>query len=119
MNSCSHTAQALASLNVGCLQALRALLNAVLYGLAFFQRTESEALDCAVVSEDVGGASAGAMKPKPFSALNHFTVPVAMLFPYVFWPPTWPMKPCRDRDTKLGDYPWTRPRQIVHRHQHR
>src|ERR671936_1982524 len=26
--------------------------------------------------------SSGVMKPKPFESLNHFTVPVAMLFPF-------------------------------------
>ena len=50
--------------------------------LVFFQGAEAGALDFGVVNEDVGGAASGAMKPKPFSALNHFTVPVAMVKPF-------------------------------------
>ncbi len=32
----------------------------------------------ALMDEEVGGAVLGVMKPKPFSSLNHFTVPLVM-----------------------------------------
>src|SRR5699024_2406061 len=43
----------LAGLNVGCLWALWTGFQSVLNGLAFFEAAESEALDSAVVCEDV------------------------------------------------------------------
>ena len=62
------------------LRALLALRDVKLDGLAFVQLLVTLRLDRRVVGEDVRTAPSGAMNPNPFSALNHFTVPVARLW---------------------------------------
>src|SRR5688572_26496080 len=54
------------------------------------------ALKCAKTSAE---PSSGAMKPKPFSALNHLTVPVAILLFLLFSGPliAYPMRSTVDR----------------------
>ncbi len=43
--------------------------------LAFLDAAVAVRLDGGAVNDDVAGAVVRAMKPKPLSALNHFTVP--------------------------------------------
>ncbi len=52
-------------------------LHVELHALVLLERAVALRLDGRVVDEDVRAAVlGGAMKPKPFSALNHFTMPV-------------------------------------------
>ena len=45
------------------------------------QLAVARTLDGREVGEDVGEPSSGVMNPYPLLALNHFTVPVAMVLP--------------------------------------
>ncbi|EUA24533.1 hypothetical protein I552_3235 [Mycobacterium xenopi 3993] len=54
--------------------------------LILLKRAEARSLDFRVVDEHVGRTVLGAMKPNPFSALNHFTVPCGISRSFLlFW----------------------------------
>ena len=59
---------------VGLAAAVASRRGLELHAVALLQSPEPVHLDRAVVDEDVGPPSV-AMKPKPFSELNHLTVP--------------------------------------------
>jgi hypothetical protein len=62
--------------NLCSLHALLAALGHEGNGLAFFQALETVGFDGFEVYEQVVTATLRVMKPKPFSSLNHLTVPV-------------------------------------------
>ena len=62
--------------HAGGLRALLTLADLELDALALVEAAESASVDFGVVHGHVGAAAVGgAMKPKPFSPLNHCTVP--------------------------------------------
>ena len=54
------------------------MLDLELHVLVLLQAAEASGVGRGVVGDHVGGAVLGAMKPKPFSGLNHLTTPVVM-----------------------------------------
>lgn len=70
--------------NVRCRGATLPLLNRKFNFLIFVQRAEFIALDGGEMDENVFAAIIGVIKPKPLSALNHFTKPVILLDIFYF-----------------------------------
>jgi hypothetical protein len=61
------------------LQPFLSLLDLELDFIAFVEVTKTRALNCREVDEDILAAALCSIKPKPLSALNHFTLPVAII----------------------------------------